>query len=93
MESFDCKKLLDIPIFEYKSDNARIIKQWRKLLGSTKPKHDYNPNDKVSLEVIRKYRDMQLNRVLDVGERIMVSKCRAESIQSAGYGRIINGEV
>lgn len=93
MESFDCKKLLDIPTFEYRSDNARIMKQWRKLLGNTKPKHDYNPSDKVSLEVTRKYRDMQLNRVLDVGERIMVSKCRAESIQSAGYGRIINGEV
>lgn len=93
VEGFDVQKLLTVPQFEYKATNTKSIKQWRKLLGDTKPTHTYNPSERVKIQVTKSYRDTCLNRVLNVGEEIFVHKNRAETIQSAGYGRIINGEI
>jgi hypothetical protein len=93
LDKFDVQKLLDIPQFEYKTTNTKSIKQWRKLLGDTKPTHAYNPHEKVKLRVTQNYRDTNLNRIVNVGEILNIRKERAEIIQSAGYGRIINGEV
>lgn len=90
LDGFDCKKLLDVPQFEFKQSNVKSIKQWRKLLGDTKPTRSYNPDDKVKLKVIKSYRDIKFNRVLNVGEIVFMQKNRADSVQSAGYGRIIN---
>lgn len=93
LDKFDVQKLLDIPQFEYKTTNTKSIKQWRKLLGDTKPTHAYNPHEKVKLRVTQKYHDTNLNRIVNVGEVLHIHEKRAEIIQSAGYGRIINGEV
>jgi glycosyltransferase involved in cell wall biosynthesis len=93
LDEFDVQKLLDIPQFEYKTTNTKSIKQWRKLLGDTKPTHAYNPHEKVKLRVTQKYHDTNLNRIVNVGEVLHIHEKRAEIIQSAGYGRIINGEV
>lgn len=90
---FDVNILLNRPSYEYKRTNTESIKKWRKLLGNTKPTHAYKPTQMVELQVIKRYRDIQLDRVLDVGEVITVQKMRAESIQSAGFGRIVNEQV
>jgi glycosyltransferase involved in cell wall biosynthesis len=92
VDGFDVQKLLDIPQFEYRRDNAKPVKQWRKLLGNTKPKHTYKPDERVSVRIIRSYKDIQLDRVLAVGEIITVQKMRAEAIQQAGFGEVINDE-
>ena len=91
IDDFDIQKLLDVPQFEFKANNTKSIKQWRKLLGDTKPTHSYNPANKVKVRIIQSYKDVIMNRVLNVGEDIFMQKSRAESVQSAGYGRIING--
>lgn len=93
VDGFDVQKLLDVPQFEYKRNNNAVVKQWRKLLGSTKPKHTYKPEDKVLFEVTKRYRDIQLDRVLDIGEKVRMHRSRAESLAAAEVGRIINGEV
>ena len=90
VDGFDVRQLLDVPQFEFKASNAKIIKQWRKLLGDTKPTHSYDPSDKVFVTVLRSYKDIQFNRVLSKGETVLMQKTRAEQVQSAGYGRINN---
>ena len=92
VDGFDVQKLLDVPQFEYKRNNNAVVKQWRKLLGSTKPKHTYKPEKKVNVRIIRSYKDTQLNRVLAVGEVICVQKIRGEAIQQAGFGEVLNDE-
>lgn len=93
VDGFDVQKLLDIPQFEYKQTNTKSIKQWRKLLGDTKPTHAYDPSDKVKVKIIKSYKDTKLNRILNIGDEIFMQKNRAEAVQSAGYGRILNGEI
>lgn len=93
VDGFDVQKLLDIPQFEFKQTNTKSIKQWRKLLGDTIPKHTYDPTDKVKVKIIKSYKDIKLNRILNIGDEVFMQKARAESVQSAGYGRIINGEI
>lgn len=89
IDSFDAQKLLNIPQFEYKRDNAKIIKQWRKLLGNTKPTHSYKPEDFVKIICIKPYKDILLNRIINIGEVIEVSKDRAMRVCEAGYGELI----
>jgi hypothetical protein len=93
IDGFDVQKLLDVPQFEFKASNTKSIKQWRKLLGDTKPTHSYSPANKVKVRIIQSYKDVIMNRVLNVGEEIFMQKSRAESVQAAGYGRIINGKI
>ena len=93
LDGFDVHKLLDVPQFEFKQTNTKIIKQWRKLLGDTKPTHSYNPSDKVKVKITNRYKDINLNRVLNIGDEIYMSRSRAEAVQSVGYGRIINGKI
>lgn len=85
---FECKKLLNIPQFTYVRDNEKIVKQWRKLLGNSKPKHDYRPAEAVTVRVIKTYKDIALDRVLVEGTHIKMSRERAITVQKAGYGLI-----
>ena len=85
VDGFDCTKLLSIPEFEYKRDNAKLIKQWRTLLGKTKPKHTYKPDGGVSVRCIKQYTDLVLNRTLKVGEVVIMTPDRAQKIEEAGY--------
>ena len=84
---FDVNILLDIPKFTYKRTNTGSIKQWRKLLGDTKPKHDYKPQDKIPIQVIRQYKDLMFDRQLSLGEIILVDEDRANDLVKVGYGR------
>ena len=92
VEGFDIHKLLTVPHPEYFRDNTKVVKQWRKLLGNTKPTHSYKPEKKVNVRIIRSYKDTQLNRVLAVGEVICVQKMRGEAIEQAGFGEVLNDE-
>lgn len=90
VDGFDVKKILDIPKFEYEHDNAEIIKQWRKLLGETKPKGNYKPKKEAELLVIREYRDLQRDQVMKVNDRFVAPYGRALELQNLGFVRIIN---
>lgn len=85
--NFDVKKLLNVPKFEFKYDNEAIIRQWRDILGKTKPKQKYDPNNRVKIECTQNYKDIELGREIKKGEQITVSEQRASQICGAGYGR------
>ena len=87
VDGFDCNKLLNVPQFEYPYDNTAIIKQWRKVLGNTKPKHTYKPEDLVTVTITRAYYDTELKRNMAPGEVIRVKPYRADLIIGAGVGR------
>lgn len=84
---FDVKKLLNVPVFEFKYDNEAIIKQWRKILGNTKPKGSYKPHKLTKIVITHKYHDNVLNRIVKGGECLEVTEERAAKICGAGYGR------
>jgi glycosyltransferase involved in cell wall biosynthesis len=87
VNGFDCKKLLNIPQFEFKWDNTKIIKQWRKILGNTKPKHTYKPKEYQKIYIIKQYKDIVLNRILNIGDVIDMTPDRADRVIELGYGR------
>ena len=87
VDGFDCERLLTVPEFEYAYDNASIIKQWRKVLGNTKPKHTYKPGEMQTVIITKPYFDTELQRNMTPGEKIKVKKYRAEVIIGAGFGR------
>lgn len=82
---FDVNKLLNVPTFEFHQDNAKIIKQWRKLLGNTKPKHIYDPGETVTIKCIKRYRDTILNELIAPGRILKVTQQRADTIVGSGY--------
>ena len=84
---FDVKKLLNVPKFRFYQNNELIIEQWRKLLGDAKPKRRYKPRNLVSVICTQKYHDMELNRIINIGERLMLTEHRAVRVCNAGYGR------
>ena len=87
--NFDVTELLDIPQFKYNRTNTESVKKWRSILGNTTPTHSYKPAEGVSVQVTRQYKDLQLDRLLPVGEIIIVNEDRAEELVKAGYGRRI----
>lgn len=89
VEKFDVQKILDVPKFEYKHDNEKIIKQWRKLLGNTKPKHDYVPVEELLVSVTTEYFDMRLNEVLHINDKIAMPVERAMDLKNKGFVRIV----
>lgn len=86
---FDCHKLLNIPEFEYKRDNTKIVKQWRKVLGNTKPKHTYKPEQTVQIICTKTYKDLVLQRTIKEGEIVSMNTDRASRVCNAGYGQIV----
>lgn len=75
--NFDVRMLLNVPTFDYKYDNKKIVKQWQKLLGNTKPKGNYHPEKVVIIEALIKYDDIMLNRTILPGSRLRVFEARA----------------
>lgn len=80
--NFDVEKLLDIPEFEYKYENEEIRQQWIEILGKSKPLHDYKPEEMVEIEVLNSFRDMEINKNMEKGQRRIMTKQRAEEIRS-----------
>ena len=90
VDGFDVNKILEIPKFEYEHDNPGIIKQWRKLLGNTKPKGNYKPKKEAELLVVREYRDLQRDQVMKVNDRFVAPYGRALELQNLGFVKILN---
>ena len=88
---FDVKKLLDVPKFEDKHENESIIKQWREILGTKKPLHNYNPNELVTIKATNEYYDTEQRRDIHKNEIYKVSRTRASTIMAAGFCQILEG--
>ena len=86
MQNIDVNKLLKVPKVRYKYDNESLIEDWRNILGDTTPLHDYKPEEEVVVKIITQYRDMEIGRVVKVGEIISMPKNRAMTVCDAGYG-------
>lgn len=78
---FDVSKLLNVPEFIYEYDNEEIRQQWIEILGNTQPLNDYDPGQMVEVEVLEGFNDMQLRRFLNKGERLLMTKERANEIR------------
>ena len=89
VDGFDVKKILRIPKFEYHHDNAGIVKQWKKILGNSKPKHDYKPKKEVTVEVLMQYKDIQRDEMMLPRKRFNCKYARALDLQAMGFVRII----
>lgn len=89
VDGFDVKKILRIPKFEYYHDNAGIVKQWKKILGNSKPKHDYKPKKEVTVEVLMQYKDIQRDEMMMPGIRFKCKYARALDLQGIGFVRIL----
>ena len=73
---FDVQKLLKVPQFDYDYDNEKIKAQWKRLLAKKKSRK--KDSSKVFVEVLKKYRDIELKRYLYPGDRVSMTKERAE---------------
>lgn len=87
---FDVRILLDIPKFEYKYDNKKIIKQWQQILGKPKDYPKYEPPKLVEVQVIQDYTDMLLDKDLVKGTRLIMEEQRAQVVRDAGYITILS---
>ena len=90
VDGFDVKKILQVPKFTYKHDNDGIIKQWRELLGNTKPKLNYQPKKEVEVIVTREYRDLQRDELMKIGTKFIAKMARAFKLQGLGFVKIID---
>ena len=91
MKNIDTDKLLNVPrMMPQPFDNKKQVEKWRKVLGRTTPKRDYVPESKVIIEALRSYRDMFLNKTVEVGEQIEVPQFRAEQIINRGLAKWIS---
>ena len=87
MQDVDVKKIYEhIPEFEpQKPKNEKIVKEWRKLLGNTKPKNTYKPDtDFIKVVVVENYGDLELNRNMQVGEVVTMRSERAIMLINRG---------
>ena len=78
--NFDVHKLLDVPEFTYDYDNESIKKEWIKLLGNKKPKHDYQPEKLILVEVLQEFEDILLRKIMTVGTVYQMREERARHI-------------
>ena len=89
---FDVTKLLKVPEFDFKYDNDSLIKDWRHILGNTRPRHDYHPGKLVMTKCIKEYYDMLMCEDIPKGKELLMTKERADQVKEAGYIEIIGGE-
>ena len=86
-DTLDVKKFLKVPEFSYVFNNTPNIMKWRRLLGDTTPTHTYKPEALVKVRITRKYEDVELHRMMQQGDVIMMTPARAQLICSKGFGR------
>ena len=83
------KRIVQIPQFEYKHDNASIVKQWCELLGKSNSKNDYMPLTEILVTVKIEYYDLQLKKKLKAKEKIVMSYDRALELRDKGLVEIL----
>ena len=87
MRNIDVQKIYaKIPKFEaVPCKNADIVKKWRKVLGKTQPTNQYHPDTEfVEVVVVENYGDLELNRNMNVGERVKMRAERAIMLMNRG---------
>lgn len=89
MLDVDAKRFKNVPEFTYKWDNKKIIKQWRDILGDTKPTRSYKPGEVVQVRATQAYFDIVLQRSVNGGEIIQCTKQRGLDLEQKGLGAII----
>lgn len=88
---FDIKQLLDIPKFTYNYNVSAIVKQWRTLIGKSKPFNQYKPNDSNRVKVIIPYYDIALKRTLQKGEVLSMTQERINVVMDKGLIELVEG--
>lgn len=83
----DIERIYNVPTFTYKYNNAKRVKQWRRLLDR-KPKH-LKDRPKALVKVTQAYKDMALYQTLTPGMVVEMPIDRANEIQNMGFGEII----
>ena len=87
MKNIDVQKIYaKIPKFEaVPCKNADIVKKWRKVLGKSQPTNQYHPDSEfVEVVVVENYGDLELNRNMNVGERVKMRAERAIMLMNRG---------
>ena len=85
----DVERFVNVPEFEYKWDNEKRIKQWRKVLGNTKPTGSYQPYKIVKVRATQNYYDVELKKDMTKGEDQECTLLRAYDLEAKGLGAII----
>jgi glycosyltransferase involved in cell wall biosynthesis len=75
----DIQRLLQVPSFAYIYNNEPIKKQWYSILGKGKNM------DSVRIRCVKRFRDMTLDKYMEVDEECVINARRAEEIISSGY--------
>lgn len=88
---FDVTKLLDVPEFDFEYDNETLVKEWRDVLGNTKPRRDYKPGMMVMTKVTGDYYDVLLDKHMPKGTKQIMTMERAKQVKEAGFIEIIGG--
>lgn len=78
---FDINIIRDIPKVNYTFDNIPSLEAWHKKLGKG------TGQGITVIECIRRYRDIQLDRYVEEGERFTVNRRRATEIIESGYAK------
>jgi len=94
---YDFRKIADRPLkgtFEYTYDNDSLLNEWRGILGDTTPKHDYIPQniEYVTVRIRQQYQDVQLGRVMRIGERVMITRERADELSKLRLIELIKND-
>lgn len=92
MKNINFDKLLEVPdMMPQHFSNKKQVEQWRKVLGDTQPKRDYNPKRNVVIQATQEYYDTELKRTIRAGEKYVVTLERANKIKAAGFAIIREG--
>lgn len=85
--NFDVRKLLNVPRFDYSYDNQKIRRDWMRLLARQKPKRQKRikteetsataSKNMVKIKVLKRYKDMVLNKTMYPGDELIVTPSRA----------------
>ena len=78
--------------FKYRVNNANIVKQWRGILGNTKPTRQHKAQKGYKWVVaLLDFKDMEEKRAIQAGEVYQVPENRAIEGQKQGFFKIIGG--
>lgn len=77
---FDIKQLLEVPRFEFKYDNDKIINQWREFIGDLNPTEGFYDGQVKVRATIKEYYDLKLDKLVRKGEEFTVSRSRADEL-------------
>lgn len=82
--NFDVKKLLDVPVFLYAHSNEPMKKQWAEILGNPHCRENYQSQNAVFIEALKTYKDLELGRRVEKGEKFHVREERASDLIRKG---------